>query len=290
MALQPPSIDKVRRRHGDTIPAPERAADLAREAPRDLRARLDNLSAGHPSAADYRRSPSPDDSWRQTVAGYAEAWQRHQERWPHRDQKAESEKSQTAGERDLALGCDMIKVVEQEITDRLRAVEAQQPGRTLTGLEFCLKGRERVIDKAAQYMREMPGFTPAQALAMVPDPVRYTFTYEPEAYADGVESDIDQLKTAGFEMIKLKNFWHDQEYRGINSQWRDSWTGQRFEVQFHTLISFEAKQITHSAYERLRNPAEIADRRELPELHKLQRDVTTKIPQPPGASQIRDYA
>ena len=27
-------------------------------------------------------------------------------------------------------------------------------------------------------------------------------------------------------------------------------TGQRFEVQFHTRISFEAKQLTHDAYKR----------------------------------------
>ena len=37
--------------------------------------------------------------------------------------------------------------------------------------------------------------------------------------------------------------------KGINSQWIDPDSGQRFEVQFHTRISFEAKQLTHSAYE-----------------------------------------
>src|SRR6266581_699577 len=31
-------------------------------------------------------------------------------------------------------------------------------------------------------------------------------------------------------------------------------SGRRFEVQFHTSISFEAKQLTHLAYERLRTP------------------------------------
>lgn len=195
----------------------------------------------------------------------------------------------TAVERDLAIGCDMIEAAEHEITGRLRAVEAQQPGRTLTGLEFCLKGRERVIDKATHYMREMPGLAPHQALAMVPDAVRYTLAYEEVAYADGVLSDLDHMKAAGFEMIKVKNLWNDDEYRGINSQWQDTFTGQRFEVQFHTSISFEAKQVTHTAYDRLRNPADIADRRELPELHRLQREVTTKVPQPPGASYIQAY-
>jgi hypothetical protein len=224
------------------------------------------------------------------VGRYTEAWQRHQERWPRPEQKADRKEPSTAVERELADGCDKIQAAEQEITSKLRAVEAQQPGRTLIGLEFCLKGRERVIEKAAQYMREMPGFTPAQALAMVPDPVRYTFKYATDAYSNGVQADIGHLKSSGFEMIKLKNYWGNPEYKGVNSQWRDAATGQRFEVQFHTSISFECRQLTHDAYERLREPADVTDRRELRALHKLQRDVTSKIPLPPGTNYIRDEA
>ena len=48
--------------------------------------------------------------------------------------------------------------------------------------------------------------------------------------------------------------WSDDKYKGINSQWIEPDSGQRFEVQFHTRISFEAKQLTHHAYERLRTP------------------------------------
>ena len=54
------------------------------------------------------------------------------------------------------------------------------------------------------------------------------------------------------KLDKLKNSWSDDQYKGINSQWIEPDTGQRFEVQFHTRISFEAKQLTHDAYERLR--------------------------------------
>src|SRR6202034_3993016 len=65
-------------------------------------------------------------------------------------------------------------------------------------------------------------------------------------------ADIGRLKDQGFELHKLKNSWSDDQYKGINSQWIEPETGQRFEVQFHTRISFEAKQLTHKAYERLR--------------------------------------
>src|ERR1035441_3846790 len=67
-----------------------------------------------------------------------------------------------------------------------------------------------------------------------------------------VWADLGRLKDQGFELDKLKNSWSDEQYKGINSQWIEPDTGQRFEVQFHTRISFEAKQLTHGAYERLR--------------------------------------
>jgi hypothetical protein len=280
----------VRWRHGDTLAGPEAQADLGQKPPADLRARMDRLPPGHPSAADYPGRPSAESTWRHAMAGFAEAWQRHQERWPRTDQRPERKQPTTPVERELADGCEKIQAAEREITGRLQSIEARQSDRTLAGLKFCLKARERVIEKATEYLHEMPGFTSTQALAMVPDPVRYTFTYEADNYSDGVVADIDHLKTSGFEMLKLKNFWDDPDYKGINSQWRDTWTGQRFEVQFHTAISFECKQLTHGAYERLRNPATITDRRELTELHKLQREVTAQIPLPPGANYIRNEA
>ena len=94
-------------------------------------------------------------------------------------------------------------------------------------------------------MREMPDLTPAQALAMVPDPVRYTFVYEADAYADGVRVEYRSSQGRGFEMIKVKNLLEHQEYRGVNSQWRDSQTGQRFRSAVPYGDQFRG-QATHS--------------------------------------------
>ena len=69
----------------------------------------------------------------------------------------------------------------------------------------------------------------------VSDPVRFTFTYGPQRYAEGTLSDVERLKSEGFELVKLKNLWTDDQYKGINSQWRRPETGLRFEIQFHTL-------------------------------------------------------
>ena len=88
-------------------------------------------------------------------------------------------------------------------------------------------------------------------------------------------------------MHTLKNSWSDDQYKGINSQWIEPDTGQRFEVQFHTRISFEAKQLTHPAYERLRTKQ--ADVFEELVLEAFQKKVTADVSVPPGAADIPDY-
>ena len=121
----------------------------------------------------------------------------------------------------------------------------------------------------------------------MPDAIRYTFQYKEARYTQGVWTDIERLKDQGFELDKLKNSWSDDQYKGINSQWIEPDTGQRFEVQFHTRISFEAKQLTHGAYERLRTQQ--ADTFEELVLEAFQKKVTAEVPVPPGADGIPDY-
>ena len=100
-------------------------------------------------------------------------------------------------------------------------------------------------------------------------------------------TDVERLKAEGFELIKLKNLWADDQYKGINSQWRRPETGLRFELQFHTPESLEAKELTHKAYERLRGPhASPAERRELED---FQRRVNAFIVTPPGTAEIEDF-
>ena len=107
-----------------------------------------------------------------------------------------------------------------------------------------MKGRDRIKEKVSDTMEEV-GSSAGEALSIVPDAIRYTFQYREVHYTQGVWTDIGRLKGQGFELDKLRNFWTNEQYKGINSQWIEPDSGQRFEVQFHTRISFEAKQITH---------------------------------------------
>ncbi|HXL18968.1 MAG TPA: hypothetical protein VN961_15755, partial [Streptosporangiaceae bacterium] len=152
----------------------------------------------------------------------------------------------------VEASCDRVAEREQEkISPPLRAIESQDPERHLIGFEHRLKGRNRIKEKVCGTINDF-NRSPEQAVSLVPDTIRYTFQYREARYTQGVLGDIVRLKEQGFELDKLKNSWSDEQYKGINSQWIEPDSGQRFEVQFHTRISFEAKQITHTSYERLR--------------------------------------
>jgi hypothetical protein len=81
--------------------------------------------------------------------------------------------------------------------------------------------------------------------------------------------------------------WPAAEYKGINTRWRVPESSQVFEVQFHTHASFEAKQFTHGAYEKIRDPA--TPRGERDKLQDFQCQVTADIPVPRDVSDIKDY-
>jgi hypothetical protein len=183
--------------------------------------------------------------------------------------------------------CDRVTEREQEkISPTLRAIENQDPDRHLIGFDHRLKGRDRIKAKVCRSIKNF-GRSPDQAVSHVPDAIRYTFQYQQARYTQGVLADITRLKDQGFELDKLKNSWSHDQYKGINSQWIEPDSGQRFEVQFHTRISFEAKQLTHGAYERLRTYQ--ADKFEQMVLEAFQKKVTADVPVPPGADCIPDY-
>ena len=183
--------------------------------------------------------------------------------------------------------CDRIADREKErISPAMRAVESQDPDRHLIGFEHRLKSRDRIKEKVYDGINLLK-HSPEEAVSLVPDMIRYTFQYRESRYTQGVWTDVERLKGEGFKMDKFKNYWSDDQYKGVNSTWIEPDTGQRFEVQFHTRISFEAKQLTHTAYERIRSKQ--ADAFEDLVLEAFQRKVTADVPVPPGATDIPDH-
>jgi hypothetical protein len=156
-----------------------------------------------------------------------------------------------------------------------------------------VKGEDRLKEKLADAWHGRPALTVSQVLSMIPDAVRFTLSYSSERYAEGVLADVGRLTADGFELVKLKNLWHADQYKGVNSQWLRPETGTRFEMQFHTPESLEAKELTHVAYERIRENASLpVDEQDLVEeqdLESFQRRVNRLIATPSGTDRIKDF-
>jgi hypothetical protein len=250
------------------------------------------ITAEERAAAEKWQAKSAESHW---------MWGEYQRKWPPAERPAVDRSNDSPGSwrgdgnkvldpvenSRVDAACDRIATREEErISPALRAIESQDPDRHLIGFEHRLKGRDRIKEKIYGMIKES-SFPPEDAVSHVPDTIRYTFAYREAGYTQGVWSDVERLKSEGFKLQKLKNFWSGDEYKGINSQWIEPDSGQRFEVQFHTRISFEAKQLTHTAYERIRTKQ--ADVFEELVLEAFQKKVTADVPVPLGAADIPDY-
>jgi hypothetical protein len=244
----------------------------------------------------------PGSNWEETAELSRWMWSEYKRRWPPEERPPADQSKDPPGSwrvdsnrfldraanEDTEKECDQIVKRERErLSPGLREVESLDSDRQLIGFEHRLKGRERIKEKVAEAI-EQYGRTPREAVSLVPDAIRYTFQYKETRYAQGVQDDIARLREQGFELIALKNSWLDEQYKGINSRWIEPVSGQRFELQFHTRISFEAKQLTHRAYERLRSGQ--ADEFEEMVLEAFQTKVAAAIPIPHGAADIPDHS
>ncbi|MGH3281035.1 MAG: hypothetical protein ACRDNW_18140, partial [Trebonia sp.] len=238
-------------------------------------------------------------AWAEAVPKLREAWAQHQEKYPERvraSPRTQPDGSWAAegGRRltpeqnaEATKACaDLRDEADQVILPAMRRVESASPDGRLAGLTHMLKGEDRLKEKLAEELLAKPGKTVREAMSDIADAVRFTLTYPADRYAKGVATDVDRLKAEGFELIKFKNLWTADQYKGINSQWRRPDTGTRLEMQFHTPESLEAKELTHAAYERIRGS--VTSPAEQRELKGFQRRVNALLIAPPGTSDIKD--
>ena len=238
------------------------------------------------------------DAWARALPGLRVLWEQHVAKYPERARAAPRTQPDGGwvadGNRKLTPEQNaevdrgvarMREVGRQVIVPGMRAVEAEDASRCLAGFEHRFKGEDRLKEKVADRMRSK-GRPPSEALAGIPDAVRFSFQYTETSYTAAVRKDIERLEARGFTQVERRNTWTDDQYKGINSRWREPESGLIFEIQFHTQASLEAKELTHKAYERIRSSASDEERGVLKE---FQRFVNSKIPIPPDVTDIDDY-
>jgi hypothetical protein len=250
------------------------------------------------------RSRTVQDSWPQAVPELRVSWEILKEKYGHEERPEPAPQADggswrgkggraldAASNAEIDLGYARIREVgENVIVPAILRIAAEDPTRTLAGFDCRIKGLDRLKEKISDRMRSK-GRSAAEALAQISDVVRFTFTYSDSAYTGGVRKDMERLEVAGFTQVERRNTWASDQYKGSNTQWLEPQSGVRFEVQFHTEASLEAKELTHHAYERIRSitePIPAADR-EAAELRRFQHRANSMIPVPPGVSDIDDY-
>jgi hypothetical protein len=240
--------------------------------------------------AEYRATVEAAYTWDAAALELRQAWEAHETKWPSpEDADRDGDRSlNPEANAEVERGCGQIReIAENVITPAMRAIESEDPDRHLIGLEHRLKGVDRIKEKIVDAVR-YKGRAPEEALETLKDAVRFTFCYSEHRYTSGVIEDCQRLLDRGFQPFDRLNSWQAEQYKGVNSRWRDPESGLLFEVQFHTRASFEAKQLTHAAYERLRDPATSDIERD--ELQEFQRKASAEIPIPPNVTDIEDYS
>jgi hypothetical protein len=286
---------------------PERLASDDRSHPErwsraELRGRLERLPVGHPSAvradAPERDQQRPDrqaetaerNYWSE-VPRFDRAWTDHVRRWPAEqpapaDPAVHLSPEQRGQVEEVIAG---VRRAEEPLTKRIAEAGRDNAGHGwLEGLEFRLKGEERLNEKIADLLGTgAPDATTKEIAQQIPDAIRYTFCANPDSYNDAYWAVKGRLEACGYSMYYSQNHWRKAQYKGINTRWVTP-EGQRFEVQFHTPDSFHAKQsLTHVSYERLRSSLTTDSERR--DLRSFQEDVCSWITAPTGAADLPNY-
>jgi hypothetical protein len=178
---------------------------------------------------------------------------------------------------------------EHGLTPAMRRIEAQlEHGRLADGTEdFALKSPDRFKEKLSQLIQDEPDKSVEEHATDIHDGVRYTFLFDRQEYTKGIENATSLLESAGYEFGVRKNTWANEEYKGINTRWRDYISGIRFEIQFHTPESWQVKQQTHETYEKINNVLTPITEKE--RLREYQRQISSKLMTPLACDTIKDY-
>ena len=141
-----------------------------------------------------------------------------------------------------------MQVVEKEpqITAKVQEITSKAGGE-LEGLDYRLKTPTSTYEK-------MYGRATSKPITEMNDLIRYTEIFEPDQLAEGTNLSLQEFEANGYSVARVKNTWGDTSnpYNGINATILSP-EGQAFEVQFHTLESFNLKNgQLHSLYEQCR--------------------------------------
>lgn len=170
------------------------------------------------------------------------------------------------------LESDFIAISRQEpyITKKISDIVDKIDSCFLDGLDYRVKSlsstREKVlIRKEVNSINELF------------DVVRYTAVSKTKDYIKNKDKILKDLEKKGFTVFKEKNTWLRNGYKGINVK-LISPDNVKFELQFHTEQSLEAKEKVHKYYEEQRLPSTTEERKR--DLSVIMNQIFNEVPNP----------
>ena len=145
------------------------------------------------------------------------------------------------------------QAAEKQLTPAIQgAVEGV--GGSMYGLDFRLKRPESIQGKLYRDAEES-GTDIRTAAKNMTDTVRYTAIFDANNFVEGVNDVQTRLEQDGWQQYdtKYRNYWTPgNPYQGYNTVMINPKTGMRFELQYHTPKSIQAKEKAHKLYEEAR--------------------------------------
>lgn len=129
---------------------------------------------------------------------------------------------------------------EGEITDNILSLQEGNGVSYFVELDKRLKAVDRIRSKIVQKML-VDGYSLDDAASKICDSLRYTIVIDDSVYTEKVDAYLHQMESLGYRVIKFKNAWDNEFYKGINASF-ETWDGFRFELQFHTPNGFAIKE------------------------------------------------
>ncbi len=195
---------------------------------------------------------------------------------------ADIEPQETISEQIIAekLAEELIQTavqVEPEITAVLVSLESENA--RLVGLEHRIKSKESLSRKILADAHDME-VSLEEAAGTIGDVLRYTLCIDEELYIPTVENALKTLEENHISVIKFKNRWGGEGYKGINTNLKTE-NGLILELQLHTPASFEAKELEHANYEIARSETSTEEEKKAAEA--FAKEIYAKVPVPEGS-------
>ena len=186
---------------------------------------------------------------------------------------------------------------EPNITELLKA-EVEKTGAKLGGLEYRLKTERSYNEKIGKEVLETQckinklgikyTVKADDVSEYMYDVVRYTCLSDKANFVDNYNDVIKNMQNKGYSLVRVKNtFKPNANYKGVNVIMQDA-GGYKFELQFHTLQSFELKNgILHELYEKERRVSTTAIEKN--KIREQMKKISDSIDIPIGIDKIESF-